>query len=480
MTDPILERAEEQFFPEPAPEWPTLSLAALPGLLGEFVEDACRNSEADPAAVAATFLVRFGIECGSGPYYMTGDTRHAARINAVIVGDSSKARKGTSAGPVKAVFTGLESGCRTSPGPLSSGEGMIYAVRDEQRSWNVDKKTGAGEWQVVDPGIDDKRLFILDEEFSNALNATKREGNTLSGIIRGLYDDGNAAPLTKSNRIETTGAHVGIVSHTTHAELKLRLTENEQLNGFGNRFLWVCARRQGLVPFPEAMPDELKNTHRRLIAERLQHAFKGGRYILSPEARELWEEEYPRLSMAHKGLAGCMVNRGEAHTVRLALIFAILSLHHQIDRGDLEAALAFWQYCQQSALYLFGAEPADRRKAKILTALTALPRKRMTRNEIREQVFQKHLSSDALTALLAEMQDEHLVDVVAEQTNGAPRTVVILKHVSAESAESAISPPHSPLTALNALTAQECAEELPIDQDGYLDALAAQEWGAAS
>lgn len=102
-TDPILERAEEQFFPEPAPEWPTLSPAALPGLVGEFVEDACLNSEADPSAVAATFLVRFGIECGPGPCLMIGDTRHAARINAVIVGDSSKARKGTSAGPVKSV-----------------------------------------------------------------------------------------------------------------------------------------------------------------------------------------------------------------------------------------------------------------------------------------------------------------------------------------------------------------------------------------
>lgn len=479
MSDPILERAEEQLFPEPAPVWPTLSPAALPGLLGEFVEDACKNSEADPAAIAATFLVRFGIECGSGPCYMTGDTRHSARINAVIVGDSSKSRKGTSAGPVKSIFTGLESGCRTSPGPMSSGEGMIYAVRDEQRSWIVDKKTGAGEWQVTDPGVDDKRLFILDEEFSNALNATKREGNTLSGIIRGLYDDGNAAPLTKSNRIETTGAHVGIVSHTTLAELKIKLTENEQLNGFGNRFLWVCARRQGLVPFPEAMPDELKNTHRQLIFERLQHAFKGGRYVLSSEARELWGAEYARLSMAHKGLAGCMVNRGEAHTVRLALIFAILSLHTQIERGDLEAALAFWQYCHDSALYLFGGEPADRRKAKILNALNPLNPlnpQGLTKTQIANELFNKHISAENLRILLEEMQSEQLIEIITEKTGGAPRQVIILKHTSGKSGLSGISPPKSPLTALNA---QEYAGKLPIDQDGYMDSLAACERGAA-
>jgi hypothetical protein len=410
---------------EPPQEWPTLSPAALPGLLGEFVNAACQNSEADPAAVLSTFLVRFGIECGPSPHYKTGDTRHAARLNAVVIGDSSKARKGTSAGPVKAIFSGLLPGCVTSPGPLSSGEGIIYAVRNEQRTWIVDKKTGAGEWQITDPGIDDKRLFILDEEFSNALNATKREGNTLSGIIRGLYDDGNAAPLTKSNRIETTGAHVGIVSHTTLAELKIKLSENEQLNGFGNRFLWICARRQGIVPFPESIPEETKFTLRNQLQERLQHAFQGGEYRLSQEARELWKAEYPRLSIAHKGLAGCMINRAEAHVVRLALIYAILSLNSQIERQDLEAAIAFWSYCQDSALYLFGGEQVDRRKSKILTALTAQPR--LTRNEIREQVFQKHLSSDSLTALLNEMQQEQLIEIITEQTGGAPRQVVILK-----------------------------------------------------
>lgn len=426
---PIFETMEEeQSPPDPPLDWPKLSQVALPGLLGEFVQAACKNSEADPAAVAATFLVRFGIECGAGSYYMTGETRHAARLNAVIVGESSKARKGTSAGPVKAVFTELESGCRTSPGPLSSGEGIINAVRDEQRAWVIDKKTKSGEWQVIDPGVDDKRLFILDEEFANALNATKREGNTLSSIIRGLFDDGNASPLTKFNRIETTGAHVGIVTHTTNAELKIKLTENEQLNGFGNRFLWICARRQGVVPFPEQIPDQVKQSIRDLVQERLQHAFRGGEYQFNKEARELWITEYPRLSMAHKGLAGCMVNRAEALVVRLALIYALLSLNNKIARDDLEAALAFWSYCQQSAFYLFGTELEDRRKRKILNTLKPLYPHGLTKTEITNGIFKKHITSESLTALLDEMLSEHLIEIVMEQTGGAPRHIVILKN----------------------------------------------------
>ena len=42
--------------------WPELSPVALPGVIGEFVTLATRNSEADPAAVLATLLVRFGVE----------------------------------------------------------------------------------------------------------------------------------------------------------------------------------------------------------------------------------------------------------------------------------------------------------------------------------------------------------------------------------------------------------------------------------
>ena len=82
-------------------EWPRLNPPALRGIAKEFVELATRSSEADPAAVLVIFLSRFGIEIGTDPHIMIGDKRHSARLFAVIVGSSSKARKGTSADPVR-------------------------------------------------------------------------------------------------------------------------------------------------------------------------------------------------------------------------------------------------------------------------------------------------------------------------------------------------------------------------------------------
>jgi len=80
-------------------------------------------------------------------------------------------------------------------------------------------KEGGGQLIVVDPGENDKRLFVLDEEFAAALQCTKREGNTLSTNLRNFWDSGNVEPLTKTSKIKTTGAHVCLVTHITALEL---------------------------------------------------------------------------------------------------------------------------------------------------------------------------------------------------------------------------------------------------------------------
>ena len=414
---------EENPFPKPV-----LSAEALTGLVGKFVRAATAESEADPAAVVATFMVCFGIEAGPSAYYEAGETKHPARLNVVIVGESSKARKGVSASLVKAIFTeGFQGGAQTAPGPLSSGEGLINAVRDPQKTWVPTKKNVEGYWQVTDPGVEDKRLFVLDEEFASGLNCTKREGNTLSPTIRGLYDDGNASPLTKSNKISTTGAHVGIVTHITKAELRKKMNETEALNGFGNRFLWIHSSRSKLVPLPKKIPQAIKNEFRREIMQSLQHAKQGGLFEFSPAAERLWKKEYPRLSMAHEGLSGCLINRGEAMVCRLALIYALIAKHHQIEEVDLRAALALWQYSVDSTYHIFGAAPEDNRKVRILAALKTHPANTMSKTEIAIEVFHKHITSRQLTLLLDEMVQEGLVTLVEEATSGRTKINVTLK-----------------------------------------------------
>ena len=156
-------------------EWPVMDRKAYRGLAGDFVALASEKSEADPAAILITFLVRFGVEVGPGPVLFVGDSRHYSRINSVIAGNSSKARKGTSGKPVDRLFSKIERHARYSPGPFSSGEGIIHAVRDPVKKWDEKKQYDV----VTDPGVEDKRFFILDEEFGGAMSQTRREGNPM-------------------------------------------------------------------------------------------------------------------------------------------------------------------------------------------------------------------------------------------------------------------------------------------------------------
>jgi len=54
------------------------------------------------------------------------------------------------------------------------------------------------------------------------------------------------------------------------------------------------------------------------------------------------------------GLLGAITSRGEAQVVRLALIYALLDISLEIKITHLEAALAVWKYCEDSAKYIFG------------------------------------------------------------------------------------------------------------------------------
>lgn len=400
--------------------WPQLSLDALPGWIGEFVHLACEHSEADPAAVLITALCRFAAEIGSSPYVAVGDAKHRGRTNAVIVGASSKARKGTSGKPVERLFSEIPTGARCSPGPLSSGEGLIYAVRDETREFNAK----AQEYIITDPGVSDKRLFIQDEEFAAVLNCTRREGNTVSSIIRGFFDDGNAEPLTKTVRIKATGAHVVIVAHIVELELTSLMNQVQRSNGFGNRFLWILSRRQKLMALPSPMPDHEVDRLRQIVVSRLHAARDMQRVTMSTQATQLWIDSYPGLTMDYEGVAGSLVNRTEAHAIRLALIYALCAGHYQIEVDDLKAALAVVDYSRRSAFRIFGGAPADRRKSKILDALKAAPNHEMTVTEIANNLFKKHLKSDDLQKLLLEMESSKLVALEKVSTTGAPKTIV--------------------------------------------------------
>lgn len=397
-------------------EWPSMTPLAFHGLAGDFVKLACANSEADPTAILITFLVRFGVEVGNAPTLYVGDTKHKARLAAVIVGASSKARKGTSGKPVERLFKSIEGKARQSPGPFSSGEGIIYAVRDQVVKWDEKRQIEV----ISDPGVIDKRLFVLDEEFAGVMAQTKREGNTLSMVIRNAWDNGNLDPLTKTNKTTATNAHVGWVSHVTANELHAKLADSEAFNGFANRILWVCARRSKIVPLPEPMNEfQLEEIRKRLV-EKIT-LFRNLNFIkieMGNEARKAWSEQYyAELTKDNPGLVGCVINRAEAQVIRLALIYCLLDGMATIRIDHLEAALALWRYCEQSARYIFHGRQTDGNAEKILNALQQGP---LTGTEL-YRLFENNISKKKLEDCLSQLKASRQIEDEKVQVCGKGR-----------------------------------------------------------
>ncbi|NCC04832.1 MAG: hypothetical protein EOM37_12525 [Proteobacteria bacterium] len=411
--------------------WPRLEQAALHGIVGEFVDLATEGSEADPAAVLATTLVRFGVEAGSPdpnarPHIYVGESRHEPRIFGVVVGKSAKARKGTSGAPVTRLFA-VPEGCMGAPkmapmnlGPLSSGEGIVYAVRDAQETWD-DKEQ---QFKVIDPGVLDKRLFVQEEEFAAAINAGKRDGNTLSATLRALWDSGTRSPMTKTSRTQCTNAHVGILAHITIDELAVSLSACDKLNGYANRFLWMLARRSKRVPRPRRMPDDKFIPIRNEIWQRLHLAHAAGQMRLTAAAGDLWDAEYDRLTEDRPGIAGAITARAEAQVVRLSMIYALCDGRKQVDAVHVQAALALWRYAQASAEFIFSDDAVGSKlDAKIHDLLLKTPAG-SSLTDLHNATGKNH-KAEELHRSIQRLVDAGLVRSESIKTDGAVRSKTV-------------------------------------------------------
>jgi Primase C terminal 2 (PriCT-2)/RepB DNA-primase N-terminal domain len=376
--------------------WPQMNEAAYQGLAGEIVEVIEPHSEADPVALLIQFLTVAGNLMGRSAYYRIEDNRHHTNLFSVLVGDSSKSRKGTSLGRVRAIAKVADQAWSENrlKGGLSSGEGFISEVRDERREWN--KKEGREE--IVDPGVADKRLMVVEPEFASVLAVMERPGNTVSEHIRRAWDGDKLSTMTKHLPLCATGAHISIIGHITIEELRARLTRTEAGNGFANRFLFPLVRRSKELPFGGSLDDSVTLDLGERLRERIASAQIIGRVEMTTAAQEQWKAVYSKLSAAQPGLLGAVVARGEAQVRRLALTYALLDGVGQVDVPHLKAALAVWEYCETSAAFVFGNLLGDPVADEIARALQHAGSEGMTRTAIRD-LFGRHRSDRIGTAL---------------------------------------------------------------------------------
>jgi hypothetical protein len=413
--------------PPAEPPWPApLAEEAFYGLAGDIVRVLEPASEADPAALLSQVLLGFGNLIGRTAHAVVEADTHFGNEFLILVGKSSKARKGTSAGRIHRLFREAEEEWareRVQTG-LSSGEGLIWSVRDPiMKRERVKEKGQPVRYEEVeaDPGVADKRLLVYEPEFANVLKQTERQGNTLSAVLRQAWESGDLRSMTKNSPARATGAHVSLVGHITREELRRYLSTTEMANGFANRFLWTCVKRSKLLPRGGRVDEAALADVRSRLAAAIGAARGLGQVTFDEEACRVWDEVYGPLSEGQPGLSGALLGRAEAHALRLSLLYAALDGSPQIQPCHLLAALAVWDYCEASVRHLFGDALGDPVADELLRLLRAAPGG-MTRGQMCDH-FGRNQSSDRIGKALALLAEHGLARFERQETGGRPREV---------------------------------------------------------
>lgn len=413
--------------------WPkSPPLGTLYGVAGDFVRLVDPATEADPIALYFQLLVVFGSYIGRSAYFIAEQDKHFANLFGVLVGETSKGRKGSSWSQVKKVFGFFEDDWlknHLSSG-LSSGEGIIWAVRDAIKKTEPIKEKGqitGYQTVIADPGVEDKRLIVYEPEFASVLRVLEREGNTLSSQIRQAWESGTLRTLTKNSPAQATNAHISILGHITRDELRRYLNLTEAASGFGNRFLWFCVRRSKCLP--EGGSYDLSKMVK--LVSRLKSAIKFASKVesmqRSEKARGYWKEIYPALSEGKPGMLGAVTSRAEAQVMRLSCLFALLDQSHIIDIQHLQAAVALWDFAYQSAEYIFGDTIGDDVADRIYFELLNGNPEGMTLSKI-SALFNNHKSKERIHSAIQALISLGMVSWEEVQTGGRKAKVIKAIH----------------------------------------------------
>jgi len=410
-TSPVHRRSKKELISLISQPWPSeIEPAAFHGLAGDLVELIGPHSETDPVALLASFLVVFGNMIGDSAHFVAEADRHPCRLFSVIVGDTSKSRKGSSWGHIEACLNDIDPEWK-SLGGLSTGEGLISAVRDPLK-----------ENKEIDPGVVDKRLMVVEKELSRVLKVMKREHNTLSSVLRDAWDSGNLNILTKNDPAKATGAHISLMCHITKEELTSRLSDTDIFNGFANRFLWFCVRRSKFLPEGGSLePKDLLDIQKR-IREAFVFAREVGEIKKSESAKELWAEVYPELSNGRPGLLGAVTSRAEAQVMRISCIYALLDRSSVVKREHMIAALSLWDYSFRSCQYIFDGKAAKKDLMKLLDKLVEVKPGGLSRTEI-QSLFQRHKSKAEVDNMLNSLLEAGIAVPRTVETNGRPTEI---------------------------------------------------------
>ncbi len=374
--------------PEPGPAWDD---DILYGPVGELIRKAGQYNESHPAGMLVDFLVSIGSIIGRGPFFTVNATRHYTNEFFVRVGSSSRSRKGTGRDAIDEILKVVDSDwyhSRVASG-FGSGEAVIYQVRDSF----IDQRMIKNKYESITvPGVMDKRLCIREGEMANILVLASKPESHADAILRDGWDGKPLRNTVKgrshdgiSNSAKCEEPHLSISADTTVSELKAKMPTGAAENGFGNRFLYVYVYKTKDCPFGGP---QLDWSNEALYFTNVAKFAREQRYMpMTQSARNWWNQKYTKFEHdGPDGLASKMTARAAAHVHRIALLYALVDMSAEITLEHFRAAEKLWDYCSESALFIFGGVNKEQQQIMLWIEQRGV----VTFNQVRDELYNRH------------------------------------------------------------------------------------------
>jgi hypothetical protein len=120
-----------------------------------------------------------------------------------------------------------------------------------------------------------------------------------------------------------------------------------------------------------------------------------------------------------------MIARAEAHVTRLAMLYALLDRSHVVTAKHLTAALALWQYAENSVRFVFGSSLGNSFADRLFELIRACP-DGMTTTGI-HQALGNNYPASRIQPALSQLEAIGAVRMEQRKTPGRPAIVWIAR-----------------------------------------------------
>jgi hypothetical protein len=250
-----------------------------------------------------------------------------------------------------------------------------------------------------------------------------------------------------------TRPHISLIGHVQPGVLAERLPALELTSGFANRILFPVVGRSQLLPDGGHVDEDVLDALADRIRAAVDAAWDLALRTTDPISRRLYEylQTTPQVAMARSdafrqrwielygvstekpgplnrrlpGILDKLIARANAHVMRLAVTYALADGSPTLEVEHLNAAYAFWRYCEESVQVVFGSETGDLNVDRLLSALRAASEHQLTRSDV-SALFHHRKKRRQLDDICEAALATGLVRRHSEETGGRPTTVYSL------------------------------------------------------